>query len=743
VIARTTTIESSTRPRLVGRGILDRALPKFLKRAVVAQTVLILVAVWGYAGWRLAADREQTLQTGRQQLRTISAGLHAHVEAILNDAVGSSVAASNEVKSRGGLDQLSDPQLSELLGRYLTGGDYVRALLLATPQRFAQVERDRSAVLGAVPPEWLQAVMRDYTGDTYVGRPIAIRSGSVEQAVPIAMRVSGGENGMWAGVLMGLASLDRLYSRMRFDDGVLGIFVPGGDVLVRVPPLTPNQISPEVNARRTQLTERQSDLTDEAFFEIAGPVTGRATMFYSRRIAGYPLVVSAGRARDSILATWRERTVAVIGVLAGITVLLIALTLLLRHYIARLERRESHYRTLFNNTAVSVFLMSGDTFLEANATTYRMFRVPPNVPFEGLHPWELSPERQPDGRESIQLAHERLQSAQSLGQLKFRWTHKRMDTHEPFPAEVSLSSMQLGDQSLMLAIVHDLTELEGARSDLEQANAKLAALNTELESRVLERTAALQHANMRLALTNQELEAFTASASHDLRSPLGSIAGQAGLLREDLQPLKNETIRRRLDRIAEGVKRCGEIIDGLLSLAKLSRQELMNERIDVSALAQAIVEDLKQQYPEHAVDCTIAAGIVLDADPRLLKSLLSNLLDNAWKYTTKSPTPTVRLRCTVHDGAQEFSVSDNGAGFEMAYAHKIFEPFQRMHSMAEFPGLGIGLATVARIVQRYGGKIWVESAPGQGTTFHFTLPAAAIAERREQSPRARTTESRS
>jgi signal transduction histidine kinase len=365
-----------------------------------------------------------------------------------------------------------------------------------------------------------------------------------------------------------------------------------------------------------------------------------------------------------------------------------------------------------------VFLMSGDTFLEANATTYAMFGVPAEDPLDGLHLWDLSPDVQPDGRPSAATAQEYIRKAQALGQLQFRWTLKRFDTNEPFPADVNMSSIQVGDQSLMLAIVNDMTELEAARLQLQ-------SLNAELEHRVWERTAALQDANARLAMTNQELEAFTASASHDLRSPLGSIAGQAGLLREELQALLSDSVRYRLDRIADSVKRCAEIIDGLLSLAKVSRQGLIKEPIDVTALARSIVDDLRQQYPGHAVACQIPEGLALEADPRLLKSLLSNLLDNAWKYTARSQAPTVELRCAIRDGAHEFSVADNGAGFNMAYAGRIFEPFQRMHSAAEFPGVGVGLATVARIVQRYGGKIWVESTPGVGTTFHFTLPAAA------------------
>ncbi len=261
---------------------------------------------------------------------------------------------------------------------------------------------------------------------------------------------------------------------------------------------------------------------------------------------------------------------------------------------------------------------------------------------------------------------------------------------------------------------------------LEKANTNLGQLNAELESRVASRTTELQEANQQLALTNEELEAFTASASHDLRSPLGTIAGQAGLLRDDLGGVMTDTITQRIDRIQSNVTRSSEIIDGLLSLARVSRQELLNERVDVSSLARNIVEDLRQQYPRHKVECVIEPNLVVNADPRLMKSLFGNLLGNAWKYTSRLTHARVEVSCTQATGGIVFSVRDNGAGFDMSRSQRLFEPFQRLHSSAEFPGVGIGLAIVARIVRRYGGKITVDSEAGRGTIFRFTLPGAAV-----------------
>jgi signal transduction histidine kinase len=261
---------------------------------------------------------------------------------------------------------------------------------------------------------------------------------------------------------------------------------------------------------------------------------------------------------------------------------------------------------------------------------------------------------------------------------------------------------------------------------VERANTNLAKLNSELETRVTARTAELQNANEQLALTNQELEAFTASASHDLRSPLGAIAGQAGLLRDELQASLSDTMRQRLDRIQSNVTRCADIVDGLLSLARISRESLLNERVDLSTLARSIVDELQQQQPARDVQCSIQPDLIVNADPRLMKSLLANLLGNAWKYTSRTAHARIELACSDAPDAAVFSVRDNGAGFDMAGAERIFEPFHRLHSAAEFPGVGVGLATVARIVHRYAGKVTVDSAPGRGTTFRFTLPNAAV-----------------
>lgn len=234
----------------------------------------------------------------------------------------------------------------------------------------------------------------------------------------------------------------------------------------------------------------------------------------------------------------------------------------------------------------------------------------------------------------------------------------------------------------------------------------------------------LKDANESLARANRELEAFTASVSHDLRSPLTTIAGQAGLLELSLNDASEEQ-KRRLARIQASVKQMSELIDALLALSRISRYTLHRETVDVSALAEAIVQDLRQREPDRAVDARIQPGLTVHGDRRLLGDMFENLLANAWKFTSKTERARIELGQARGGSIATLYVRDNGVGFDMAYEHKLFQPFQRLHG-STFEGSGIGLATVARIVDRHGGRIWAESKPGAGAVFYFTLPTVPL-----------------
>jgi PAS domain S-box-containing protein len=246
------------------------------------------------------------------------------------------------------------------------------------------------------------------------------------------------------------------------------------------------------------------------------------------------------------------------------------------------------------------------------------------------------------------------------------------------------------------------------------AERELAEMNVDLEWRVLERTLQLEGAN-------KELEAFSYSASHDLRAPLRALDGFSLALLEDYGEQLDDTGKDYLARLRAAAQRMGQLIDDLLMLSRVTRREMVREKVDLSALARDILADLREAESERAVDAAVADGLLANGDPALLRIVLQNLLANAWKFTSRKPEAHIEVGVDRRDGVAAYYVRDDGAGFDATYVDKLFTPFQRLHAAAEFPGTGIGLATVKRIVRRHGGTVWAEGAVDSGATFYFTL----------------------
>jgi light-regulated signal transduction histidine kinase (bacteriophytochrome) len=243
------------------------------------------------------------------------------------------------------------------------------------------------------------------------------------------------------------------------------------------------------------------------------------------------------------------------------------------------------------------------------------------------------------------------------------------------------------------------------------AEREIAALNQELRRHATE-----------IEATNLELEAFSYSVSHDLRAPLRSITSFSQALLEDCGETLDEQGRDYLDRVVRGGHRMAELIEDMMILSRISRSEMQRAPVDLSATALEVANGLAQDQPHREVEVKVMPGLVTDGDPKLLRIMLENLLANAWKFTGPRRDPRIEFGELPGDhGERVFFVRDNGAGFDMEHAGRLFTPFQRLHSDADFPGSGVGLATVQRVVRRHGGKVWARGKVSEGATFFFTV----------------------
>ena len=387
---------------------------------------------------------------------------------------------------------------------------------------------------------------------------------------------------------------------------------------------------------------------------------------------------------------------------------------------AVLAASENRFRLLFEHSLDGVLQNTPEgKVLAANPAACRMLGRSEDQ-LRGMSRSELMDPRD----ERVQaLIREREQNGQARGEI----TMLRGDGS---PLEVEIASSIYHDsrgQPNVCVVIHDVTERKAAQ---EQA----LRMNRELEARVARRTRQLQAANA-------ELEAFSYSVSHDLRAPVAVVRAFAEVLDEN-EAVQGEKNQHYLSRIRAAGLHMNELIDGLLLLANISRSQLEWSLVDVSALARETVQELADAHALRRPKVDVTPGMHAMGDARLLRVLLQNLIGNAMKFSAKQPVPRVSVGFAPSTmGEQVFCVRDNGDGFDPAQAHRLFVAFQRLHTVSEFPGVGIGLATVQRIVQRHGGRIWAESKPGAGAAFFFALGAHGSSLSRQGAPEATTIQS--
>lgn len=290
---------------------------------------------------------------------------------------------------------------------------------------------------------------------------------------------------------------------------------------------------------------------------------------------------------------------------------------------------------------------------------------------------------------------------------------RRKDGTE-FPVEISLSPLETEEGLIVSSAIRDITERKRVEEALEKQRNELAGSNAELTA------------------VNKELEAFSYSISHDLRAPLRGIDGFSQALLEDYSGRLDDSGKQHLERIRLGAQRMASLIDDLLELSRITRAEIQRQPVDLSQMARAVTQDLARQDSARQVEFVIAPGLQAEADPRLMRTVLENLLGNAWKFTSRCSHARIEFGRTQANGLSAFFVRDNGAGFDPAYANRLFGAFQRLHAASEFPGTGVGLASVQRVIYRHGGRVWAQSALNRGATFFFTLWADPMADERAE-----------
>ncbi|MDR7392970.1 MAG: PAS domain S-box protein [Armatimonadota bacterium] len=380
-----------------------------------------------------------------------------------------------------------------------------------------------------------------------------------------------------------------------------------------------------------------------------------------------------------------------------------------------LRESEEKFRSLVEQSLVGVYLIQDGVFRYVNPALATIFGYTRQELLEGMGPRDVThPEDWPLVQENLRR---RLEGEVEAVQYGFRGVRK---DGRVIHVEVHGRRTVYEGRPAVIGTLVDVTERK-------QAEEALRALTQELEERVQERTAQLEAAN-------RELEAFSYSVAHDLRAPLRSIDGFSQALLEDYGEQLDETGQDYLRRVRAASQRMGELIDDLLRLSRVARSPMQLQEVDLSALVARIGAELRQRAAGRAVELRVQAGVVARADPKLLAVALENLLDNAWKFTAPRPQALVEFGVVQTEGGLACFVRDNGVGFDLRYADKLFAPFQRLHKPSEFPGTGIGLATVQRVVARHGGKVWAQAQVDGGATFYFTLPGLEVRGAAETDP---------
>ncbi|HUN25195.1 MAG TPA: ATP-binding protein [Steroidobacteraceae bacterium] len=651
--------------------------------------LVLCAAVWTYSGLHALRDYRSTRASEDARLQSVSRTLVAEIQAMLGDGVGAAVAAVNELDTQGGIARASDAQLSSTLAHMLTGGDYVRALFIATPNRFGLIARSGRWIAGAPPADWRLPANPPARAAVWVGAPVADPDHPRKRLVPVARWVRQGASASgWAGALFSFDALAEVYRQPASESGV-GLFGTDGATLALVAAPERRASAPDDQGRRIGTTPIFRDALahlPHGMLEGLNPFTGRIVRASVASIPGYPMFVGAVRDRAAIFASWNQQARELFAVALAFTTLVGVATLLLQHFTHALAEREQHYRTLFDNAAFGAFVLEGERFIDANRTSASMFGVADPRELRGLTPWDLSPASQPDGTPSLAHAGQQIASALAHGSASFEWLHQRLDTGEPFHATVDISSLESGGRTLTLAVLHDVTERKRADAERERMVRELQELAGALIR--LQDDARRRIGRDLHDATGQVLAALEMKLDRVVRIAAGSAPSVLPLLEE----------------CAQLARQCSSEIR---TASYLLHPPLLDEIGLVSAL-RWLADGLRQRSG-LTIQLDLPASMArLPREHELaLFRAAQEALTNVHRHSM-SQTATIRLWRDA--AAVVLEVEDTGRGFAAA-ADGSSEPTART---------GVGLAGLRERMRQLGGTLTVHSSVG-GTRVHAEI----------------------
>lgn len=649
--------------------------PLALSWVLLAYAAIAVAAGTAFTALRIHDGYLAVVQDASDSLRGVTAALTSATQTMLDHGLGAALAGASAVLAGGGLDRLPAPALGSAMQRQLAGGAYVRSLFLEDSGRFALATRTH--LLDATRAPSYLAGLRS-AGELWVGAPMRDPEDATRWVVPIARRVQTAPASIgWAGVLISFAGLEQLHQRFGSVVSEQGLIGFDGTILASLGDRnTGRNVALNRLYRRALATSPQGGI-----IAGLGAFTQEPMIYAFYPLRGYPIHVVAGQTQSAVLAGWRSLRRQMIAATAAFSALVLILTAFLSHYMRELRTRERDYNTLVDSARFGVFLLEGDRFVDANRTVAAMFGLASERQAIGLTPWELSPERQPDGRPSKELARERILAAAREGGSTFEWLHKRADTGESFPAEVDLSSLSTEGTTLALAIVHDVTVRKRAEEELRRVSAELLRLEDEERRRI-----------------GRDLHDSTGQS-------LAALEIELALLEQEAAKLSAHG-REQLEHSVRLARQCSAEIR---TASYLLHPPLLDELGLASALrwladglrARSGLE-IRLQLPDGL------EGVAPEEELALFR-VAQEALTNVHRH---SSSPWVAIRLRADPGSIALEIEDAGRGIAAA---------QSTDPASSGRFAGVGVAGMRERIRQLGGTFTVESTTG-GTLVRACVP---------------------